>query len=481
MNKSVVAAAIGAGIAIAVVAALLSMPPSSLQPAEQDGIQDQDAPPLPPGEPGGQQAVPLQDDDKIVVFASFYPYYEFTRNVAGDRATVQQFIPQGVPAHDFEIQAREIESLLDASAFVYNGLGVDPYVENIIDSGEFDDLLFINTSEGIELIGFDEDSGDHAEEFADEVLHALEELEDGETTASEALGEIREIVDAHRDDPYDHGEDTIPAITAVLDEAEEGHIGQADAAEDIHDIVSRIHGDDEDAHDEDAHDEDAHDEDAHDEDAHDEDAHDEDAHDEDAHDEDAHDEDAHDEDAHGHGHGHDFEYDPHIWLDPVLVKEQVNNIRDGLIEADPGNAEHYAKNAQAYNQKLDELDAKIVSGLSSCNKNTFVPFHGAFAYLGERYGIDMMPLGGLAPDAEATATEIAGFVDFVRDNDIKVVFAEELIDPRLAEVIAEEAGARVMLLSPLEALAPEEEGQGVTYIFKMEQNLDALRVALECQ
>ena len=193
------------------------------------------------------------------------------------------------------------------------------------------------------------------------------------------------------------------------------------------------------------------------------------------------------EDGHGaeeeghHGHHHDFENDPHIWLDPILVKQQVNNIRDGLIEADPQNKEQYEQNAIAYNEKLDELDMKIKSSLTSCNKDTFVPFHNAFSYLAERYDIKIISLSGLAPDSEASAAEIAEFVDFVKDNEIKVIFSEELVDTRLAEVIADEAGAEVLLFSPIEALAPEEVGKNITYLDKMEQNLDALKVALECQ
>ena len=195
---------------------------------------------------------------------------------------------------------------------------------------------------------------------------------------------------------------------------------------------------------------------------------------------DEHKEEKHDEHGHGHHH-HDFEFDPHIWLDPMLVKQQVNNIKDGLIQADPQNKEQYETNAMAYNEKLDALDMNIKSSLSSCSKDTFVPFHNAFTYLGERYDLNIMSIGGLTPDSEATAAEIAEFVDFVKDNDIKVIFAEELVDPRLAEVIADEAGAQVMLFSPLEALAEDEVGKDITYLDKMEQNLDALKVALECQ
>ena len=124
---------------------------------------------------------------------------------------------------------------------------------------------------------------------------------------------------------------------------------------------------------------------------------------------------------------------------------------------------------------------KIKSSLTSCNKDTFVPFHNAFSYLAKRYDIKIMALSGIAPDSEASAAEIAEFVDFVKDNEIKVIFSEELVDTRLAEVIAGEAGAEVLLFSPIEALAPEEVGKNITYLDKMEQNLDSLKVALECQ
>ena len=152
-----------------------------------------------------------------------------------------------------------------------------------------------------------------------------------------------------------------------------------------------------------------------------------------------------------------------------------------MIQADPQNEEHYKENARIYNNKMDALDMKIESSLSSCQKDTIVPFHNAFTYLGERYDIHVMALSGMAPDSEASAAEIAEFVDFVKDNDIKVIFSEELVDPRLAEVIADEANAQVMLFSPLEALTPDEVGTNISYIDKMEQNLDSLVVALECQ
>ena len=452
MNKTVMAGIGGAVVAIVAIAIV----------ASGLGVSDDGAPADLVDNVGQDSVV---QSDKIKVFASFYPYYEFTKNIAGDYAVVEQYLPSGVEAHDWEPRALEIQSLKDADVFVYNGLGIESYVDNLIDSGEFDHVLFVKASESVELIRPVGDDDTHAEEFIEEIEHVIEEFEHGHVTESQALEQIEEILHEHEGDGHDHGNNTIEGIEELLHEVEEGHLDTAEGIEEIHHFISEIamdeHGDERDEHG---------------------DERDEHGDERDEHG-DERDEHGDERDEHGdhHGHDHDFEFDPHIWLDPILAKQQVNNIRDGLIDADPTNREHYEQNAMAYNAELDALDMNIQSSLSSCAKDTFVPFHNAFTYLAQRYDLQVMPLSGLAPESEASAAEIAEFVDFVRDNEIQVIFSEELVDPRLAEVIADEAGARVILFSPLEALAPDEIGQGITYIDKMEKNLQAMRIALECQ
>ena len=431
MNKQSSLAAIGGGIAavviaVAVAAFMFSGMSNEQGPVDNSLVDD-----------ASENNVASQDDAKTMVLASFYPYYEFTRNVAGDAAVVEQYLPSGIEAHDWEPRAQEIQSLKNADVFVYNGLGMEPYVENMINSGEFDNVLFVKASKDIKVISYDEKHDDtHAEEFAGEMEEVIEEFEHGHLDQSQTIESIEQILHEHEGDGHGHGNGTMESIEAVLHEIEEGHTSTEDGIEEIHHIILDIEGEDH-----------------------------------------VTEEEKHD----GHGHDHDYEFDPHIWLDPVLVKQQVNNIRDGLIKTDPQNKEHYERNAMEYNEKLDALDMRIKSSLSSCAKDTFVPFHNAFTYLGDRYGLKIMALSGVAPDSEASAAEIAEFIDFVKDNDIKVIFAEELVDPRLAEVIADEAGAEVLLFSPVEALAMDEIGKNITYIDKMGVNLDALKVALECQ
>ena len=431
MNKSS-GIAIGGGIVVAVAIAVFIFTDMSTEQESIDNSLVNDK---------TENNVASQEDEKIIVYASFYPYYEFTRNVAGDSAIVEQYMPSGIEAHDWEPRAQEIQSLKNAQVLVYNGLGMEPYVDNIIDSGEFDKVLFVKASEGVELIKPEEyNVHGHVEEFTEEIEKTIEEFEQGHMTESETLEKIKKILHGHEGDGHDHGNEIIENIETVLHEIDDGHMSAEDGIEGMHhivlDIEGKIHGDKEERHDE------------------------------------------HEDE---HGHNHDFEFDPHIWLDPILVKQQVNIIRDGLISADPQNRESYEQNAMQYNKKLDALDMKIKSTLSSCDKNTFVPFHNAFTYLGDRYGLEIMSLSDVTPDSEASAAEIAEFVDFVRDNEIKVIFAEELVDPRLAEVIADEAGAKVLIFSPIEALAEDEVRENITYIDKMEKNLDALKVALECQ
>ncbi len=438
MNKnSSIAIVAGVAIAIAVIASVVAF----------SGISN-DSAPLPVSDEVNQTNL-IPQEEKITILTSFYPYHEFTKNIAGDFAEVKQFMPSGVEAHDWEPRAQEIQSLQDADVFVYNGLGMEPYVDQIIESGEFDNVLFVKASEGIELLAFEDEHNEHeshTEEFYKEIALVIEEFEHGHMTESQSIEAIEEILHEHEGDGHDHGADAIEEIEHVLHEIEDGHIEGPDGLEEIHHLVSG-----EDVHNEHAK--------------------------EDEHD----DHDEHEKEDEHHGHDHDYEFDPHIWLDPILVKQQVNVIRDGLIQADPQNKEHYEENARIYNNKMDELDMKIGSALSSCQKDTIVPFHNAFTYLGDRYDIHIMALSGVTPDSEASAAEIAEFVDFVKDNDIKVIFSEELVDPRLAEVIADEANAQVLLFSPIEALNPDEVGTNVSYINKMEQNLDSLVVALQCQ
>lgn len=166
--------------------------------------------------------------------------------------------------------------------------------------------------------------------------------------------------------------------------------------------------------------------------------------------------------------------DPHIWLDPVLAKKQVQNIANGLIKLDPQNANYYQQNADNYNTKLDALDNKIKTDLSVCSKKDFLAFHDAFSYFSKEYGLHQHTIvGGLNPETEPTAPALQQITKDAQSLGLNVIFTEEAANPRVSQVIADEIHGKVMVLSPLEVT-----DKNIDYISKMKQNLSNLKEAL---
>ena len=226
---------------------------------------------------------------------------------------------------------------------------------------------------------------------------------------------------------------------------------------------------DEASHAEDAHEADTHD---HDEDAHEADTHD---HDEDAHEADTHD---HDEDAHDHAHAEGV--DPHIWLDPLLAIEMVRNITDGLVAADPDNESYYRGNADTYIAELTAFDADCRETFAHVDNRTIVyGGHFAFGYFARRYDLThVSPYAGFSPDAEPTPRKIAELIDRIRELGTSTVYFEELVDPKVAEVIADATDAELLLLHGAHNVTTAELEAGISYLGIMRENLEKLKKGL---
>jgi zinc transport system substrate-binding protein len=172
---------------------------------------------------------------------------------------------------------------------------------------------------------------------------------------------------------------------------------------------------------------------------------------------------------------------PHIWLDPVFAKAQVQQIEKALIEIDPNNKLYYQRNAMNFTDKLDSLNSEIRAALQTCDKKDFIAFHDAFGYFAERYGLIQHSVQGVSPEGEVLPQRIEETIKLANDLGLKVIYAEELVDPRFAEVIAQEIpNGKVLVLSPLEGIEKNEEDSGVGYLEKMEQNISNLKEGLEC-
>lgn len=177
--------------------------------------------------------------------------------------------------------------------------------------------------------------------------------------------------------------------------------------------------------------------------------------------------------------GHSHAHDPHIWLDPVLAQKQVDTIKEGIIKADTKNKETYEKNALAYKEKLAALNEKFEMGLKNAENRTFVTQHAAFAYLANRYDLEQVAIAGLSPDQEPSPAKLAELNDFIKENKIKIIYFAETASPKIAKTVANETGAKLEVLSPIEGITQEEQEKGVDYIKVMEKNLEALEKAIK--
>jgi zinc transport system substrate-binding protein len=263
---------------------------------------------------------------KITVVASFFPIYEFAKQVGGDRVNIITLIPPGVEPHDYEPTIQQLQQAENADVVFFNGLGFeDSWIERVINDNLVDTSVYSNLSQGSQI------------------------------------------------------------------------------------------------------------------------------------------------------------KNPHIWLDPVFAKAQVQQIEKALIEIDPNNKLYYQRNAMNFTDKLDSLNSEIKTALQTCDKKDFIAFHDAFGYFAERYGLIQHSVQGVSPEGEVLPQRIEETIRLANDLGLKVIYAEELVDPRFAEVIAQEIpNGKVLVLSPLEGIEKNEEETGIGYLEKMEQNFSNLKEGLEC-
>ncbi|HBM3486095.1 TPA: zinc ABC transporter substrate-binding protein [Listeria innocua] len=284
--------------------------------------------------------------DKLKVVTTFYPMYDFTKNVAGDNASIDMLIDAGTEPHDYEPSAKDIAKIEAADVFIYNSEDMETWVPSVLKSLDSKKLTIIDASKGIKLLeGSEEEEHDH---------------------------------------DHDHGEE-----------------------------------------------------------------------------------------------GHHHEHDPHVWLSPVLAEKEVKNIQSGLSKADKANADTYKKNAEKYTDKLKTLDNKFKTAFEGAKQRDFVTQHAAFQYLANEYDLHQVAIAGLSPDQEPSPARLAELQKYVKENNISTIYFEEVASPKVAETLANETGAKLEVLSPIEGITDKEQKKGMDYIAYMEQNLQALQKTIK--
>ena len=135
-------------------------------------------------------------------------------------------------------------------------------------------------------------------------------------------------------------------------------------------------------------------------------------------------------------------YDPHIWFDPQLWALCLPVIVEGLSQVDPDNAELYSKRGEQLSQDYRRLHLwgqQRIEALSQ-DKRILITSHDAFNYFGRAYDFLVIGIQGISTLSEAGLADITRIVDFIREKQIKAIFAETSVSPAAVERISEDAG-----------------------------------------
>ncbi|MDJ1178775.1 zinc ABC transporter substrate-binding protein [Roseofilum sp. BLCC_M91] len=190
----------------------------------------------------------------------------------------------------------------------------------------------------------------------------------------------------------------------------------------------------------------------------------------------------HDHD-HNHDHEHDHnpahdhgEFDPHIWLDPKRAIQQVENIRDGLIAADPEGQEIYTQNAAAFIEQLKALDAQITEKLQPYAGQTFITFHDFASYFAQSYGLRAEFLVDI-PAENPSPEDVRRLIEIVQAEQIKALLQEPGIGTKAFETLAQDLKIKVSIFDPI-AIGETTSTQPTVYLRRMEENATNLVEAL---
>jgi zinc transport system substrate-binding protein len=175
-----------------------------------------------------------------------------------------------------------------------------------------------------------------------------------------------------------------------------------------------------------------------------------------------------------------FTVDPHVWLDPSLYARMVDEVRAAFSETAPEDASTFRSNADAFTREIDALADDYATDLAHCDRTLLVTNHAAFGYLAAAYGLTQEAISGVAPDAEPSAQRLSELKTLVEEHGVTTIFTEDLVSPKVAQTLAEEAGVRTAVLHTLEGLSDDEVAAGADYGSQMQENLSTLRTALGC-
>jgi len=175
------------------------------------------------------------------------------------------------------------------------------------------------------------------------------------------------------------------------------------------------------------------------------------------------------------------EYDEHVWTSPKNAKVIVEKISEAICRADPGNSQKYQQNTEEYLKQLDALDQKFQTVVDQGVRKTLIfGDRFPFRYLADEYRLDYYAaFPGCASETEPSAQTVSFLIDKVKEEKIPVVFYIEMSNEKMADTICEDTGAKKMLFHACHNVSKDDLKNGTTYLELMENNVKALKEALQ--
>nr|WP_224749738.1 zinc ABC transporter substrate-binding protein [Polycladospora coralii] len=162
--------------------------------------------------------------------------------------------------------------------------------------------------------------------------------------------------------------------------------------------------------------------------------------------------------------------DPHVWLNPLFAKQQAAAIKDAFIVRDPAHKSLYIENFEKLSKELDQLDQEYQLMTEKASQKSFLVSHDAFGHLADRYQLKQIPISGLSPSDEPSPQALKSIMEQSRNEKVKVIYFETLVNGKFAEVVQKELGLSALVLNPLEGLTDSEISNGDDYFTIMRKN-----------
>lgn len=163
--------------------------------------------------------------------------------------------------------------------------------------------------------------------------------------------------------------------------------------------------------------------------------------------------------------------DPHLWISLTGSKIIASNIKDALIKNDPKNKAYYENNYNEFIKNIDSLYNKYKPLFASLNKKSFVTGHAAFAYFCRDFNLSQESVEDVFASGEPSAKKLAELTDYCKNNNIKTIFVENLVSPKVSETLAKEVGAKTVKINTFL--------EGNDYIETQKDNLEKVYESLK--